>query len=198
MSIQQIRLKLQLAFEHRPRPEPDELVSSDIFHFEAEAVKELLARMDRWELTTSDIKNVLTSELWMLTPKAFHYYLPALLAKLLEDYEALTLFANEVVDALIRPEVGDANKILNRFNSMTEQELVRVAASKLHDWYDSAWPDAIFLHRFGTLSQEEGEAVLAFILAFREAHGEDFPFDELDLAILRFWQRFCSLPSSAW
>lgn len=159
-------------------------------HPEAEVVKDLLARKDRWELETSDVKDVLTSELWMLTPKAFHYYLPALLAKLLEDYESLTLFANEVVEALIRPEVSDADRILNRLNGRTDEQFTRIAASKLHDWFVSAWPEALFLHRFGTLSQEEGEAVLAFILALRDAHGVDFPFNELDLAIRRYWHQF--------
>jgi hypothetical protein len=192
MDPQRLSVRLQEAFEHRPRPEAGELVPSDVLHPEAEAVRDLLARKDRWELTTPDIKDVLTSELWMLTPKAFHYYLPALLASLLRDYESLTLFANEMVDALIRPEDGDADLILDRLDGSARPEVARVAASSVHELHDSGWPHALFRDRFGALSQEEGEAVLAFILAFREAYGEDLPFDELDVAIQRYWRRFAT------
>jgi hypothetical protein len=191
MDPHRIRLKLQHAFRRRPRPEPNELVASDVLHPEAAAVSSLLARKDRWELTTSDIRDVLTSELWMLTPSAFHYYLPALLTKVLEDYRALSVFANEVVDALIRPEAADADLIHERLG-MTPSAVPCTAASSLNELYNSGWPEQLFLDRFGTLSHEEGEAVLSFILAFREAHGADFPFDELDVAILRHWHRFAA------
>jgi hypothetical protein len=58
------------------------------------------------------------------------------------------------------------------------------------EWFDSGTPTAIFHERFDGLSDAEGAAVLAFLAAFRDAHGADFPFGEVDAAIDRHWSRY--------
>jgi hypothetical protein len=55
-------------------------------------------------------------------------------------------------------------------------------------------PTAIVHERFDDLSAAEGSAVLAFLEAFRDEHGADFPFGELDVAINRHWSAFRTPP----
>jgi hypothetical protein len=51
--------------------------------------------------------------------------------------------------------------------------------------FDSGIPTAIFHEHFDNLTHSEGAAILAFFVAFQEAHGADFPFDELEIAVNR-------------
>jgi hypothetical protein len=182
--------KLRSAFAHRPRPTAEELIASDVSEFESNELRDLLMHREPWALSTTEVRDVIGTNLWMFSPKAFHYYLPALLAMTLNHFDEVSIFANEMIDALIRPEVGDADATVGRFDGQNEQAFTTSLKTRIHEWYNSGWPDALFLHRFGTLTQEEGEAVLAYLEAFREAHGENFPFDELDVAIERHWNRY--------
>ncbi|MGF1864178.1 hypothetical protein L4D15_02715 [Enterovibrio norvegicus] len=190
MKHEHIADQLKHAFRARPRPSNTEMVASDVSEYEAQAFSALLIEREPWSLTPLEIRDVIGTNLWMFSPKAFHYYLPALLSATLNHFGSVSMFANEVVDALIRPEVGDADAVIARFEGKDEAAFTVSLKTYIHEWYDSGWPDTLFLHRFGTLTQEEGEAVLKYIEAFRDAHGENFPFDELNVAIERYWQRY--------
>ena len=43
---------------------------------------------------------------------------------------------------------------------------------------------------FESLSEPEGHAILTFLRGFKEAHGADFPFGEIDKAISRYFLKF--------
>jgi hypothetical protein len=60
------------------------------------------------------------------------------------------------------------------------------------EWFDSGDPTVIFHERFDNLTYAEGAAILAFFVAFQEAHSGDFPFSEMDIAVDRYWTRYRS------
>jgi hypothetical protein len=41
-----------------------------------------------------------------------------------------------------------------------------------------------------SLTPAEGSAILDFFVALQEAHGADFPFGELEIAVDRYWSRY--------
>lgn len=181
---------LKLAFGHRTKPDRHQLLVSDALDPEREPLEALLAAKSPWELTPTEIRDVISGNLWMLTPAAFHYYLPAFLAAMLRDDGNLGLFSDEMVDSLTRPEVGDADLLLERFGGQSEVSFVSSLGSIYHEWYTSGWPETLFLHRYGTLTDAEKHAVLVSIERFRELYGDDYPDDELGEVIARYWEAY--------
>src|SRR5690606_36588414 len=133
--------------------------------------------------------------LWMLSPEALLYFLPAFLYESMISYETLSVFASELIGALTEPSRDDIeNAIESLAQNQSElglpDDITDVLRSQQLEWFDSGVPTAIFRDRFDHLRHEESAAVLAFLKAFQQAHGADFPFDELDTAIKRHWSRY--------
>jgi hypothetical protein len=89
----------------------------------------------------------------------------------------------DVLDGLDRARQGTAALHL-------PSETLDLLRKQQREWFDSGTPEAIFHQRFDPLAAVEGAAVLAFFKALDEAHGEDFPFDELGIAIEQHWRRY--------
>jgi hypothetical protein len=182
------------AFASRPHP------GSDLIRPESEAgaekMRDALAGMTASDLTPRDVNAIFEGNLWMFNRDAFLYYLPALMDIALNRYDEASVFASELIGALTRPERSDVVESLERLGQLPpELGLADPAISdrlreQQLEWFDSGTPTAIFDDRFGDLSDEEGAAILGFLEAFRDRHGENFPFDELDTAIDRHWRRY--------
>lgn len=181
------------AFAWRPRPDAARILRAQVADG-GDRVRALLASRRSTELGVDDIRSVVESNLWMLGPEAFRYFLPALLDASLRSYSSLSIFASELVGALTEPSRGDVEEALDRvgqaaalppgtFEQLREQQL---------EWVDSGGPLAIFRERVDGLTDREGAAVLAFFDAFALAHGADFPFGELEIAVARHWSRYRS------
>ena len=158
-------------------------------------LRELLAAMKPNELSPQDMRNEVASNLWMLTPEAYRYFLPAFLAISLEAYEAVSVFVSELVGALTEPARADVVETLDRLDEIPSgvglpPGMTKVLREQQLAWFDSGSPAAIFHERHDSLTPAEGAVVLAFLTALREAHGGDFPFAELDTAIARYWIRY--------
>ena len=184
------------AFASRRRPPEDQLVQPSAA-IEGAALRALLAKTEPAALTPEAIRSHVQDNLWMVTPEAFRYFLPAFLRAALEHYKPLSIFVSELVGALTEPSRDDVVQALDTaaqipagmglppatMGLLREQQL---------EWFDSGTPLALFRKRFDGLSPDEGAAILAFLTALNAAHGRDFPFDELQLAIDRYWSRFHS------
>lgn len=114
----------------------------------------------------------------------------------LTSYQAVSVFASELIGALTLPSRRDVEESLDRLEQLPRGAGLRdpriadqLRAQQL-EWFDSGTPTRIFHERFDDVSAAEGAAVLAFLEAFRDQHGANFPFDELDTAIDRYWSRF--------
>ena len=183
------------AFASRPRPPAERILRPDVSGPDGDRLRALLAATTPAELTVRDLGTVVESSLWMLAPEAFLHFLPAFLHASLESYASLSLFASELVGALTPPSRADVEEALDRAaGSGSGLGLPDGVAGPLREqqleWFDSGVPSAIFHERFDALTPAEGAAVLAFLEAFREAHGADFPFDELETAVGRHWGRY--------
>ncbi|TVR82562.1 MAG: hypothetical protein EA405_06300 [Rhodospirillales bacterium] len=182
------------AFASRPRPSGDEILRPSVRH-DGDRLRELLATRTSTQLSPYELRSEVEGNLWMLSPKAFRYFLPAFLSAALECYDTISVFASELVTALTKPDRADVEAALDRLSGASPrlrlpEETTRQLREQQLDWFDSGTPSAIFHERVEDLSQDEGRAILAFFDAFRERHGADFPFGELDAAIDRYWNEY--------
>ena len=182
------------AFAGRPRPLESEVLRPEV-KYDGERTRELLATRTSEELSVHEIRTVLEGNLWMLAPVAFLYHLPAFLHSAIDAYRTLSVFVSELVGALTMPDRADVVESLDRLAQVPAgfglpKETTELLRTQQLELYDSGTPLAIFRSRFDDLTEDEGGAVLAFFDALRAAHGDDFPFDELETAIDRHWGRY--------
>ncbi len=180
------------AFAARPRPAPSNLVSPGVSQFESYPLRQTLAQQTSTSLAPRDLVT-LQGNLWMCSPEAFQYFLPAFLAEALDNYDRLSGFAAELIGELTQPDRQDVVEALDhleaglRANPVPREWNLDALRSRQLEWFDSGAPTQTFHERFDELTREEGAAILAFLEAFQRAHGEDFPFNELERAIARHW-----------
>jgi hypothetical protein len=166
-----------------------------VSHYEGEHLRELLATKTSTELTDYELRTVVESNLWMLTPEAFLYFLPAFLHASLESYASVSVFASELIGALTEPSRTDVVEAIDQVARSQAglglpDDMTELLRKQQLEWFDSGTPTAIFHERFDNLTHAEGAAILAFFAAFQEAHGADFPFNELETAVDRYWARY--------
>jgi len=162
---------------------------------EGNNVRELLASNTSTEPTDYELRTVVESNLWMLTPEAFLYFLPAFLHAPLESYASVSVFASELIGTLTKPsrtDVVEASDQIARSPSELglPDDMTELLRKQQLEWFDSGIPTAIFHERFDNVTYSEGATILAFFDAFQEAHGADFPFGELETAVDRYWARY--------
>jgi hypothetical protein len=183
------------AFASRPQPSADRIIRSTVSRHESDRLRETLATSRSTEITDHELRTVVEGNLWMLTPEAFLYFLPAFLRASLESYGAVSVFASELVGALTEPSRVDVVEALDRlarppFALGLPVDMLESLRKQQLEWSDSGTPAAIFHERFDGLTHVEGAAILAFLVAFQQVHGADFPFDEIKTAVDRHWARY--------
>ncbi len=194
-SEQDLAARIISAFASRPRPSESEVLRSEACDDDGAPLRALLAARTPTELSAHEIRTVVEGNLSLLAPRAFLCFLPAFLVAALRSYGAVSVFASELIGALTEPSRTDVVEAFDRLGQSPPGlglpegagEFVRLQQL---DWFDSGVPTTLFRERFDAVSTAEGAAIHAFLLAFKEAHGEDFPFDEIDTAIERHWGRF--------
>ena len=185
------------AFTSRPRPPATQIIRSIVSYHEGDHLRELFATKTSTELTNYDLRTVVEGNLWMLTPEAFLYFLPAFLHTTLESYDSVSVFASELISALTEPSRKDVVEALDRVAGLPSglglpDGMTELLRKQQLEWFDSGTPEAIFHERVDNLSPDEGAAILTFFSALQDAHGPDFPFGELETGINRYWSRYRS------
>jgi hypothetical protein len=105
------------------------------------------------------------------------------------------MFASQLVNELTLPARADVVQAFERLAQsppglgLSPEILTRLREQQL-EWADSGSAEATFHQRFASLTQAEGAAILTFFVAFQHAHGANFPFDELQIAVDRYWARY--------
>lgn len=193
-SIMNLRSQLLDAFASRSHPgtnivRPESEASSD-------RMRDVLKDKTVCDISVHDINTVFEGNLWMLTRNAFLHYLPAFMDIALTKYKDVSVFASELIGALTKPSRSDVLASLDRLEQLpaslglSDPAVADPLRRHQLEWFDSGTPTAIFEARFHDLTAPEGAAILVFLEAFREKHGANFPFGELDAAIDRYWARF--------
>jgi hypothetical protein len=180
------------AFASCPRPTATQVLRPAVSH-DNDRLRQYLATKTATELSASEIRTEVEGNLSLLSPEAFRYFLPAFMHASLEAYDSVSVFAAELIGALTEPARTDIVEAFDRA-AQTPPGLGLMDAAELRrkqlEWFDAGIPTAIFHERFDNLTPAEGAAILAFLVAFQAAHGADFPFGELEVAIDRTWGRF--------
>jgi hypothetical protein len=184
-----ISARLFDAFSSQPRPPGPAILRSTVGEH-ADRLVHLLSSRASDELSAQDIRAEVEGNLWMLTPDAFRYFLPAFLRATLDSYSTVSIFASELVSALTKPSREDVADAVARAGESLPEAIADEARKQQLEWFDSGTPATLFHERFDTLTPGEGSAVLEFLSAFRQAHGADFPLNELETAIERHWSRY--------
>lgn len=192
-----MNLKTQLfsAFASRPRPSADTILQPTISEIEGDMLRQYLAARTNEELTAPDLRTLVEGNLWMLTTEAFLYYLPAFLYSALASYENISVFASGLIDVLTEPTRSGVEGSIEQLEQHQSdlslpEDMTSLLRKQQLEWFDSGAPTAVFHARFDNLTTNEGAAVLAFLNAFQEKYGEDFPFGELETAIKKHWVRY--------
>lgn len=192
-----MNLKTQLfnAFAPRPRPPATRIVRPIVSDYESKNLRDLLSTKTPAELTDFELRTVVEGNLWMLTPEAFLYFLPGFLHASLVSYETISVFASEIIGVLTKPSRADIVDGLDRIAQAHSElgfseDMVELLRKQQLEWFDSGTPTANFQERFNNLTGAEGAAIFAFLVAFRNAYGADFPLGDLEMAIDRYWVHY--------
>lgn len=182
------------AFASRPRPLATQILRPAV-NRDGDRLREFVAKKTSTELTAYELRTEVEGNLWMLAPDAFRYFLPAFLHASLESYASVSVFVSELVGALTEPSRTDVVEALDRAARIPPSlglpdDMIELLRKQQLEWFDSGTPMAIFHERFDSLTPAEGAAILAFFVALQEAHGADFPFGELEIAVDRYWARY--------
>jgi hypothetical protein len=148
-----------------PRPTAPQIIRPVVSHHEGDPLRELLATKTSTELTNYELLTVVESNLSMLTPKAFLYFLPAFLHASLRSYASLSVFASELIGALTEPSRMDIIEALDQVGRTKSElglpdDMVELLRKQQLEWFDSGIPTAIFHERFDNLTDTEGAAIL--------------------------------------
>jgi len=190
-----VKSHLFSAFASRPQPAADRILNKSVSEYEGRELREYLTGKTADELVAADLRTIVGGNLWMLTPEAYLYFLPAFLHMALEHNEEIGVIDSELIEDLIEPAREDVVNALdqleqNQSEARLPADMLEILRKQQLEWIDSGAPMAVFIERFSNLSHAEGTAILAFLDAFQAAYGEDFPFGEIQTAIDRYWARF--------
>jgi hypothetical protein len=177
------------AFAARPRPVDSDLLEPTV-GTDGDPLRRLLAATVPADLSADQVRATLEGNLWMLAPATFRYFLPAFLTLAAEHYDVLAYFAAELINALTEPTRDDVVQALDRAAGIPAglglpTDTLRDLRQQQLEWFDSGKPLATYRARFEGFSPEEEDAILDFLDAIRDAHGDDFPFHEPQIAIDR-------------
>lgn len=188
------RARLFQAFALRARP-PAGQILRQVAAGNGDRLRQLLAAKTSEELSPTDIRTEVEGNLWMLASEGFRYFIPSFLDASLNAYSSVSVFASELIGALTEPSREAIISGVNRASQALPELGLSIdgldgAREQQLEWFDSGAPDAIFHDRFDDLTTAEGAVVLEFLIAFQQRHGRDFPFDELQTAIVHHWSRY--------
>ena len=147
------------------------------------------------ELSSHDIRSEIAGNLWMLSPEAFRYFLPAFLYASLFSYSEVSIFVSELVEALTEPSRSDVEETFDKVDRIPpgvglSAEMTELLRRQQLQYFDSGTTVTTFHDRVDSLTPAEGAAVLDFFIHLRGLRGDSYPFGELQNAIDRHWARY--------
>ena len=166
--IEQLRRKIEDAFADAKYPGDDSLVEWK--DWESVDLARLL-KGKHWKDLTLDMMNRESGALYLLTPQAFRFYLPAYLIGSLLHHE---YWFAEVVSYVLMPPEGKREIDENELAWKGETEQYKYIVKR-------------FEKTAGRLTKEQKSAVRFYWEFLRDEHSEDYPDDAPEIALKTYW-----------
>lgn len=164
------------------------------FHLECEEIKDLL-RGHHWSNVSFETLEQLRSALPFLSPEGYHFYLPAFMTISIIDFSRADIIPDEIIRSLTLPDPSDIDKTqelaelypeLQPFSPDEWEELIKTITERYHN----GDLEKKFFQYVSKFSFDQCKVIHEFLEYMRDTHGEDFPTQEPDIAIKRYWHRF--------
>lgn len=192
MKRDQLNVFIKQAFKESIYPGDDNIVRDNSErHIDCRELREQL-QGKTWLKVSDQVLQNIKSETAFFSESGMHYYLPALMLFIINDFERADTLTHNVVSLLTLPAEIDiiivANKIKNLKldRQLSEIDFSNFLTEHLRDINDNV---KRFI-RFGSLFKfDQGLAVRLFLEYLKENHSSDYEFVTLtpQVAIDRYW-----------
>lgn len=148
-----------------------------------------------WRDLSRGTLDQLKSALFFLSPEGYRFYLPAFMIYSIEDFYAADVIPDNVIQTLTFPQKSDIDRIresakrhqeLQPFSDDDWELMLRTMAEK----YEDGSLECIFQERVSGFDAEQRRVIRQFLEDMEDAYGEEFPNNEPQTAIDRYWYQF--------
>jgi hypothetical protein len=184
-------LRIDEAFRDKPHPGDEQIVRT-ADDPESARIRDYLAGR-HWRDVPYDVLEQLSSALPFLSAAGYRFYLPALMAFSVVDFDRAGLIPDEVVRSLTPPLPSDIERIRGLADAHPEMQPFEPAEweaimGTTEEALSRGGPvESVFRERVAGFDSSQQGAIRAFLEYMRDVHGPDFPGGEPALALERYW-----------
>lgn len=194
-------LRINESFAGVPYPGDDQIVrdegSADL---EARHVGGVL-RGHHWRDVSFEALEGLRHALPFLSVDGYRFYLPAFMVIAVADFSRADTIPDEVVRSLTPPRPADVDEMRELAKAHPELQPFDPGEwtgilETMEEAYRSGGPaEATFIARASSFEPAQVRAVRDFLVHMRDAHGDEFPSREPELALTRYWESAADAPA---
>lgn len=188
-------LHINEAFGNVPYPGDEQIVRDNSgFHLECEKIKSLLKGKD-WRDVSFDTLKRLRSALPFLSAQGFRYYLPAFMVMSIINFHESDIIPDEVIRTLTLPDAADVDRIQKlatlypEMQPFPSEEWLQILKTMVNT-YNNGEQERAFFERISGFNAAQSSIICEFLEYMKDVHGQDFPNEEPETAIKRYWYLF--------
>lgn len=163
-------------------------------HLECKEIKEAL-KGRHWRNVSFETLEKLNTALPFLSQEGYRFYLPAFMVFSVSDFYRADIIPYEVISSLTRPITSDMERI--RQMVMLQPEMQHVSEDEweqifkiMAETYQSGSLEDNFFSRVSGFSLPQCKIIRQFLEYMRDVFEEEFPNQEPQIAIDRYWYMF--------
>ncbi|WP_218082522.1 DUF6714 family protein [Anthocerotibacter panamensis] len=143
-----------------------------------------------WRELSLDTLVYENSALSFFTPLAFQFYLPAYLSAVVKNYDQADVLPSDVVFYLTVPSEADTLTQINALQRYATSFDFDLRTFLLEQLSNSNQRVQRFIERVSIFDKKQGRVIKNFLLYMQLEHADDFPSQEPQTAIERYWFMF--------
>lgn len=182
MQINKLIEEIKAAFSEIRYP-GDDNIALNKRNLEYESLKDFLG-LDWRDININFIFPKHVDSLCYMTPQAFSYFVPGYMLASIENYEWIDTVPDNLVSYFTFPSQRD----IQGLNSFIKQACIQDNVPITEITFDD--DVSIFYGRMKYFSQRQKQEIYKFLQFLIQEHGDDFPNNEPQLAIDRYWTIF--------
>ena len=195
-----LRAAIVDAFGSMPYPGDDRIVDDYAgYDPERDEVKRVL-KGHHWRDVSFDMLDNLRDSLPFLSPEGFRFYVPAFMIYCITDFSRSDVASQSVINNLTIPSIADfeeRRKETDEFRASSPEdtrsppdELYESALASQADFYHSGEKERFIRQRLSGFCPKQGKVIRLYLEYMRDEHGDQFMFNEPQIAIDRYWHQF--------